>query len=43
MECLLNLPINTETGNQKSSSNKLCSITVRAIGEGWEGAEGYGG
>lgn len=31
MECLLNLPINNETGNRKYSPNKLCSITVRAI------------
>lgn len=31
MECLLNFPINTETGNQKYSLNTLCSITLRAI------------
>lgn len=39
MECLLNLPINTETGNQKYSLNTLCSITFRAICLGGGGGQ----
>jgi hypothetical protein len=44
MECLVNLSINTETGNSKYSPNALCSTTFKShFLEGREGEQmGWG-